>query len=95
MTNKIILEWGRAGMHRPASQKEIEDTLAEMKERSSKSNVLQLSGVSSGMLEYLKKHLDPNNAVMKVVMGPESPNDGYWVIIGADKETVDTEISCI
>lgn len=95
MSEKIILEWGKAAINKPASQKEIENTLLEMKKRSSKSNVFQLSGLSAGMVEYLKDHLDPDNAIMKTVMEPERPNGGYWVMIGADEKTVDAEISRI
>ena len=94
MTEKIVLEWGKAGMHKPASQKEIEDTLVELKEKSSKSNVFHY-GLSGGMVDYLKEHLDPDNAVMKIVMDPERPNSDYWVIIGADEKTVDAEMSII
>ena len=89
---KIILGWGRAGMKKPPNQKEIEDTLIELKKKSSKSNVFHCR-LSGGMVEYLKNRLDPNNAVMYIVTGPYRPNSHYWVIIGADKETVSAELS--
>lgn len=95
MTNKIILEWGRPGQIQPPNAKEIKNTLKNIKDKARKSNVFQLSGISSGMLEYLKEHLDPSNAVVKVVMEPESPTGGYWIIIGTDEKTVDIEMSRI
>jgi len=94
MPEKIILDWGKAGMERPPNQKEIEDTLVELKKKSSKSNVFHYS-LSGGMLEYLKDRLDLNNTVMEVVMEPDRPNGEYWVVIGTDKKTVAAEISCI
>ena len=81
MSEKIILEWGKAGQGQPPNAKEIEDTLEKIKDKAAKSNVFSLYGASNGMIQYLKDRLDPTNAVIKVI-------DTGWVLIGIDEKTV-------
>lgn len=81
MPEKIILEWGKAGRGQPPNAKEIKNTLEKIKDKARKSNAFNLYGVSDGMIQYLKDHLDPTNAVMKVI-------DTGWILIGIDEKTV-------
>lgn len=78
---KIILDWGRAGKGQPPNAREIKSTLKKIDKEAQKSNAFSLYGVSDGMLEYLKSHLDPENAVIKAV-------ETGWILIGIDEKTV-------
>jgi len=89
---KIVLEWGKAGLYKPPTSKEIENTLVEMRKRASKSNAFDMH-LSGGMVSYLREHLDSSNAVMKLIDHEE--NDTQWVMVGINKETVDAAIARI
>ena len=88
MSEKIVLEWGEAGVGQPPNDLEVKNAIAEMKAKALKSNVFNMH-LSEGMLSYLKKHLNPYSAIIKVISKTDTGR--CYIIVGIDEKTAQCE----
>lgn len=81
---KYTIEWGKAGLDKPLSEREKEKLLKQLAGLAKDTNVFHFH-VEPKVVNFLKETL--TNAYIIKVMGPEDNHGDFWLVIGVDEAT--------